>query len=68
MTPIATITTAGTVIPAPADPGCAGCTYFRPWTPILDPVKGVSVSLGDCNVQGRLVGAEDICGRHSPRT
>lgn len=67
MTPIATITTAGNAIPAPANPRCAGCTSFRAMAPILDTVRGVSVRLGECSRQGRLSGAEDSCAHHTPR-
>lgn len=67
MTPIATITAAGTAIPAPTDPRCACCASFRAMAPILDMVRGVSVRLGECSRQGRLSGAEDSCAHHTPR-
>lgn len=67
MTSIATITTAGTAIPAPPDPRCAGCESFRAMAPILDPVTGRSVRLGECRRHGRLAGAEDGCIHHTPR-
>ena len=48
-------------------PRCGTCMQFCGRAPILDPVRGQQVRLGECGRHGRLTDATASCRDHAPR-